>query len=71
MWVKRLAILTVIFGALNIPASMDELNVGSGRAYLLFTLGMGLLGWLSYRVLAFFRVFSVDPALTGRPRRRK
>jgi len=79
---KRLAILTVIFGALNIPASMggmsefsryvvDELNVGPGMAYLLFTLGMGLLGWLSYRVLAFFRVFSVDPALTWHPRRKK
>jgi magnesium transporter len=79
---KRLAILTVIFGLLNIPASMggmsefsryivDNLQVSAGIAYLLFTLGMGLLGWLCYRVLAFFQVFSVDTSPTWRGRRRK
>jgi len=41
------------------------------QSVFLIDLGMGLIGWLSYRVLAFFRVFSVDPALTWRPRRRK
>jgi magnesium transporter len=79
---KRLAILTVIFGLLNIPASMggmsefsryvvDSLQVSAGIAYLLFTLGMGLLGWLCYRVLAFFQVFSVESSPTWRIRRRK
>jgi hypothetical protein len=32
---------------------------------------MGLLGWLCYRVLAFFQVFSVDTSPTWRGRRRK
>jgi magnesium transporter len=79
---KRLAIITVIFGLLNIPASMGgmsefsryvvgNLQVSAGLAYLLFTLGMGLLGWLCYRVLAFFQVFSVDSSPTWRGRRRK
>ena len=79
---KRLAIITVIFGLLNIPASMDgmsefsryvvdNLQVSAGMAYLLFTLGMGLLGWLCYRALAFFQVFSVDSSPTWRGRRRK
>lgn len=79
---KRLAILTVIFGLLNIPASMggmsefsryavDGLQVSAGVAYLMFTAGMGILGWLCYRVLAFFQVFSVDSSPTWRGRRRK
>jgi magnesium transporter len=79
---KRLAILTVIFGLLNIPASMggmseftryvvDNLHVSPGIAYFLFTVGMGLLGWVCYRVLAFFQVFSVESSPTWRGRRRK
>jgi magnesium transporter len=79
---KRLAILTVIFGLLNIPASMggmseftryvvDDLHIPPGVAYSLFTAGMGLLGWLGYRVLAFFQVFSVESSPTWRGRRRK
>lgn len=79
---KRLAILTVIFGLLNIPASMggmseftryvvDHLQVSPGIAYTLFTVGMGVLGWACYRVLAFFQVFSVDSSPTWRGRRRK
>ena len=79
---KRLAILTVIFGLLNIPASMggmseftryivDSLQVPPGVAYFCFTVGMGLLGWLCYRVLAFFQVFSVESSPTWRGRRRK
>lgn len=79
---KRLAILTVIFGLLNIPASMggmsefsryvvDHLHVSPGVAYFLFTVAMGLLGWVCYRVLAFFQVFSVETSPTWRGRRRK
>lgn len=79
---KRLAILTVIFGLLNIPASMggmseftryvvEGLQVSPGVAYLVFTAGMGVLGWVCYRVLAFFQVFSVDASPTWRGRRRK
>ena len=79
---KRLAILTVIFGLLNIPASMggmseftryvvDGLQVSAGVAYVMFTAGMGVLGWVCYRVLAFFQVFSVDASPTWRARRRK
>ena len=79
---KRLAILTVIFGLLNIPASMggmseftryvvEGLQVPPGVAYVLFTLGMGVLGWVCYRVLDFFQIFSVDASPTWRGRRRK
>ena len=79
---KRLAILTVIFGLLNIPASMggmseftryvvDSLQISPGIAYFFFTVGMGVLGWACYRVLAFFQVFSVDSSPTWRGRRRK
>lgn len=79
---KRLAILTAIFGLLNIPASMggmsefthyivDGLKISPGMAYLLFTGGMVLLGWACYRVLAFFQVFSVDSSPSWRSRRRK
>jgi magnesium transporter len=79
---KRLAILTVIFGLLNIPASMggmseftryvvEGLQVPMGVAYALFTLGMGVLGWVCYRVLDFFQIFSVDASPTWRGRRRK
>jgi Mg2+ and Co2+ transporter CorA len=77
---KRLAILTVIFGLLNIPASMGGMseftryvvdNSRLSRNRLFFTVGMGLLGWVCYRVLAFFQVFSVESSPTWRGRRRK
>ncbi|MCK7505959.1 MAG: hypothetical protein MZV70_19075 [Desulfobacterales bacterium] len=80
---KRLAILTVIFGRAEHPGQhgrherVQPLRRGraaaSGRGWriCLFTLGMGLLGWVCYRVLAFFQVFSVDASPTWRGRRRK
>jgi magnesium transporter len=79
---KRLAILTAIFGLLNIPASMggmsefthyivDGLGVPAGFAYILFTIGMGLLGWVYYRILVFFQVFSVESSPNWLRRRRK
>jgi magnesium transporter len=78
---KRLAILTVIFGLLNIPASMggmseftrfivEGLEIPAGLAYFLFVLGMGLLGWVCYRILAFFQVFSVESSPNWLRRRR-
>jgi magnesium transporter len=68
---KRLAIITAILGLLNIPASMggmsefsrffvDSLGVTPGAAYGLFVLGMGALGWVCYRILAFFQIFAVE-----------
>jgi len=60
-----------LHGVVKLNIGLNAEALPAIQSVFLIDLGMGLLGWLSYRVLAFFRVFSVDPALTWRPRRRK
>ncbi|OGS34318.1 MAG: hypothetical protein A2293_13595 [Elusimicrobia bacterium RIFOXYB2_FULL_49_7] len=68
---KRLAVLTVVVGAVNIPASMggmsefsrfiiDGFDVNWWVANLLFFFALVGTGFLSYKALAFFKVFSTE-----------
>jgi magnesium transporter len=68
---KRLAVLTVVVGVMNLPASMggmseysrfviDGLHISWWVAHLLFSLGLVLAGYLTYKALAVFNVFSPD-----------
>lgn len=68
---KRLAVLTVVVGMMNIPASMggmsefsrfviDGFRVSWWAANLLFFAALIITGILTYKALAFFKVFSTE-----------
>jgi len=68
---KRLAVLTVVVGAMNIPASMggmsefsryviDDMKINWLVGNLVFLIILVILGIVTYKALAFFRVFSTD-----------
>lgn len=70
---KRLAVLTVVVGAMNIPASMGGMSefsryivegykIGWWTANVIFLIALCILGWLSYKALDYFKVFSTEEA---------
>lgn len=68
---KRLAVLTVVVGAMNIPASMggmsefsrfivDDWDLNWWLANGVFLLALFLIGFITYKTLTLFRVFSTE-----------